>query len=420
MRSDRERPRAGAARLLSSGRVAARKRRGAVLVLAAVVMVVLFAMTAFTVDVGYIAYTKTQLQSAVDAAALAGAQALPDGPGQARDAAHDVAGSNTAAGNAVYVAPDADVDIGLWSEATQSFTPLNGSALSMANAVRVTGRLTKARERQLNLFFAPVIGASETDVEATAIGMLDINLCGRIVGLDRVEVQNGTVDSYDSASGDYGGGNRGDEGHVCSNGPIVLDPLSSIRGNALPGPGYTVNRPDLVSGTTQPRRREIEAPPVDTSEVLLDNDNDLLDTVGLGSGGSISLAGNQSIDLPPGTYYIDGDFSVSGLASLSITGPTEIYVTGAIDVSGRGLVNTGRPADLKLYSTGQPVRIAGSAAFHGVVYAPLSAVEVAGTAAYYGAVVGKTLTLSGHPSSVHYDASLEPVVPEFARPVLVH
>ena len=46
------------------------RRRGSMLVLASALMVAILAFTAFTVDLSYIALTKTQLQAAADGAAL--------------------------------------------------------------------------------------------------------------------------------------------------------------------------------------------------------------------------------------------------------------------------------------------------------------------------------------------------------------
>ena len=55
-----------------------RDEAGQVLVFALVCMVVLIAMVGFAVDVGHAYLVQRQLQSGVDAAALAGAQELPD------------------------------------------------------------------------------------------------------------------------------------------------------------------------------------------------------------------------------------------------------------------------------------------------------------------------------------------------------
>jgi Flp pilus assembly protein TadG len=58
--------------------VRARKERGQVLPIVAVALVALLGIAAFAIDVGFAYYAKRQLQSATDAAALAGAQDLPN------------------------------------------------------------------------------------------------------------------------------------------------------------------------------------------------------------------------------------------------------------------------------------------------------------------------------------------------------
>ena len=57
----------------------ARRDRGQILPIVAVALVGLLGICAFSIDVGYAYYAKRQLQSATDAAALAGAQDLPTG-----------------------------------------------------------------------------------------------------------------------------------------------------------------------------------------------------------------------------------------------------------------------------------------------------------------------------------------------------
>jgi Flp pilus assembly protein TadG len=56
----------------------ARGERGQVLAIVALALVALLGISAFAIDVGYAYYAKRQLQSATDAAALAGAQDLPN------------------------------------------------------------------------------------------------------------------------------------------------------------------------------------------------------------------------------------------------------------------------------------------------------------------------------------------------------
>src|SRR6266481_341890 len=52
------------------------RRRGAVIPLFAILLIPLLGMLAFSIDIGYIAWVRTDLQTAADAAALAGAEKL--------------------------------------------------------------------------------------------------------------------------------------------------------------------------------------------------------------------------------------------------------------------------------------------------------------------------------------------------------
>jgi hypothetical protein len=73
-----------------------RSERGQSLALTVVVLVSLLGMAALVLDVGSWYRAKRQLQSTADAAALAGAQALPDTPGTATSLATSYAAKNTA------------------------------------------------------------------------------------------------------------------------------------------------------------------------------------------------------------------------------------------------------------------------------------------------------------------------------------
>ncbi len=161
------------------------RRRGNVLVLAAGALVMVFAFTAFTVDVGYITLTKGELQKSSDAAVLAAALEMSDahGPGKviteadmlitARAAAVDVAGQNHAGGlDAAYCDGTRDVRFGqyTYSSATGTWTKTWG--VSPYNLVEVTlhrdqGSSTNG-DRPLDLFFAPVLGHDQANVTTIA------------------------------------------------------------------------------------------------------------------------------------------------------------------------------------------------------------------------------------------------------------
>ena len=86
------------------------------------------------IDVGYSVWVAQQLQVAADAAALSSAAYLSQTEEFARSAAEIVAGRNAAAGDAVEIDPDADVEFGAFDRATRTFQP---AAYGSGNAVRV-------------------------------------------------------------------------------------------------------------------------------------------------------------------------------------------------------------------------------------------------------------------------------------------
>ncbi|SFH71078.1 TadG family pilus assembly protein [Planctomicrobium piriforme] len=138
-------------------------RRGAIMVLTALLLVVIFGFTAFTVDVGYMNLLKGELQNAADAAAAAGAADLPEGKAAAIAAATLIGQSNRAAGRDVKIDP-ADIQLGLYDFKKKTFLVGN----SNPNAVKVIARVKNEK-----YFFAPVLGRKEFGVAAEAIAMLN-------------------------------------------------------------------------------------------------------------------------------------------------------------------------------------------------------------------------------------------------------
>lgn len=151
-------------------------RRGSISVMAAFFLIVIFAFTAFTVDLGYIVLVDQEMQGAVDGAALAAAQELqiaPDGSqDQVIDAAVDLASLNEVDDNGLSLNRRSDVEIGIWDEVSSTFTPYSGNNLSLANAVRVTGELNGERQNAVQLFFAPLLGENTHNVRSSAIAVI--------------------------------------------------------------------------------------------------------------------------------------------------------------------------------------------------------------------------------------------------------
>ena len=395
-------------------------RRGAIIALAAIVMVVLLGFVAFVVDVGRLELARTQLQLAADASALAGAGELGyRGAGDTnllsnvQAVTSQYASCHTAAGSAVNLLTS-DTVLGKWDSKYATFTELSGSQLSSANAVKVSCICNADRSNPVTFFFAPIFGNKNANVSATAIARVKTSRCGLIIGINSVVMSGSSyTDSYTSDDGPYNYASATDRGHVCSNGNIVMSGSATIHGDAHPGPGKQVTRSGAasVTGAVVPLTKALSYPAVNPGNAATVNDNAKIpktdnNKVAVDSQGNFTLSGNDGVTLPPGTYYFTS-IALSGSTQLRIVGSTTIYVTGKVALSGGTMANqTSLPKNLSLNVMAGPATISGTADFYGAVYAPQAAVVRSGNAAYFGSIVGLTLDLSGS-GGIHADESLD-------------
>jgi hypothetical protein len=164
-------------------------RRGSVITLSAMVMVMILAFTSFTVDFGWIALTRAQLSNACDAGAFAGASELAYGTGVApdltaaeiqtisKDAARVVAAANPAGDlDSTYVDMAQDIRLGQlqWVPAEQRWAEVWGATpytmievavhRDRGTAMDINGQ---PMDGPLPLFFAPVIGHTDAGLSVT-------------------------------------------------------------------------------------------------------------------------------------------------------------------------------------------------------------------------------------------------------------
>jgi len=143
-------------------------RRGVILVLAAVMMVVMLGFVAFAIDLGYITLVRTQLQAGADSAALAAAATMGATPAEIRTTAQEFASYNRAGGLPITVQTD-DVVFGTWDATTRTFTP-SSPPDAVGNAVKVTARANDALGNN-RLFFGRMLGRKSFNTEVSAIAM---------------------------------------------------------------------------------------------------------------------------------------------------------------------------------------------------------------------------------------------------------
>jgi hypothetical protein len=164
-------------------------RQGAIVPLTALLMIMLLAMVAFAVDLGYLAVARSEAQNAADAAALAGMSKLAeqykrapvvDGApvqtaahlARARDEVKEFARRNLVGGQQADV-QDADIEIGYLADPydhSSDVLETTGWPERPYNAVRVTVlRDENHAGGSVTLFFGRVLGTSQADVKATAV-----------------------------------------------------------------------------------------------------------------------------------------------------------------------------------------------------------------------------------------------------------
>lgn len=151
------------------------RHRGAIAVLAAIMLTVLLGAIAFAVDYGYLVKVRTDLQRAADAAALAATQDLirladtTQDLSQTRATTQEYARSNL--GDAGFQIADADIEIGRFDPDTvySSVNLLNNGTL---DTVRVTLRRDGVSNPLIPLMFARVLGHQQASVSASATAAL--------------------------------------------------------------------------------------------------------------------------------------------------------------------------------------------------------------------------------------------------------
>jgi Ca-activated chloride channel family protein len=172
-----------------------RKRRGAMVILMAVVMVLLFIGAIFSVDTAYMHLVRAELRTATDAAARAGASTLSRTQDSvpATAAAITYAGKNRVAGKTLSIRPD-QISFGSIRAAGQKIEFLPGN--NPLTAVRVDGRRDDASaDGNVLLFFGQCLNVTrfQPRISATsASNVRDVALVLDISGSMSTPLGSGT------------------------------------------------------------------------------------------------------------------------------------------------------------------------------------------------------------------------------------
>lgn len=158
-----------------------RSRRGIIVVLAAVGLLVLLATTILSVDTAYMQLTRTELRVATDAAAKAAAEALlrTQDTAQAATAAQTIAALNKVAGKPLQIATQ-DVVFGNTTQAKTGEWAFQKN-VTPYNSVQVLASLNDTNSNgSVKLFFAGMIGQGKYQPSEQAVATVyqqDVLLC---------------------------------------------------------------------------------------------------------------------------------------------------------------------------------------------------------------------------------------------------
>ncbi len=129
-------------------------------------LVAVLGMSSMAVDMSYFYVTRNNLQTAADAAALAGAMVMSN-PTEMRKEAKKYAQMNVS-GDAKVLA-DADIASGRWDHDSRVFAPGGNPQ----NAVKVTTRMSKGNGNPVGTLFANVFGVDDVDIATSAVAAFD-------------------------------------------------------------------------------------------------------------------------------------------------------------------------------------------------------------------------------------------------------
>jgi Flp pilus assembly protein TadG len=169
-----------------------RSRRGAMLVVVALVIVVLCGITGMAVDLGRLAVCRTQLQNAADSSALAGASALGTDnlilPSAYVNQTSDISTSRTLAqtfaqnnkydlngSRTIVLDKNSDISVGVLATPITPSSVFSTPAKGPYNSVQVRTYINSTHGGNLNLLFAPVMGQNSASLQTSSVATVELH-----------------------------------------------------------------------------------------------------------------------------------------------------------------------------------------------------------------------------------------------------
>jgi len=256
---------------------------------------------------------------------------------------------------------------------------------------------------------------------------------GVFFGNDYVHLHGTTsTDSYLGGATGRSNGDIGTFGTIAA--AINLTGSAVVNGNARTGPGGTVDGSSAVTGEITHDQVPSSDPPLPPVTVPSELVSLSYGVNGQFTDGLLTKTGSNSAAIPSGNWKLKR-IKLTASATLTITGPAKIYLTGdtgdsiaqsgagsqiicdgkvefyvdqKVTSSGQGMINPGQnPADLTVWGTPTctSIKMSGGSTLYAAVYAPSATIDPSGGGDRYGAFVGKEVNCTGN-GVYHYDEAL--------------
>ncbi|MFQ5803130.1 MAG: PilX N-terminal domain-containing pilus assembly protein [Candidatus Methylomirabilales bacterium] len=242
-----------------------------------------------------------------------------------------------------------------------------------------------------------------------------------LFGLDLVELAGTQVDSYDSTQGPYDPLNPGTKGHIHSNNRFKFWSNNTVNGDVhLVGPAIEesgVN--NTINGSTNPGVAsnnvvtDVSYPACTNATGISPPAAFIFDPLDC----DLTVLAGATVTFDQGTHSFH-KITVESDASLAVTGPVQIYMTGQFKAYNGAVINTSQiPANLMIFSSYDGIDGLGTDAmymdngtgeFYAGIYALNGEVEFQNAALgwqIYGAIVAKHIDIENG-AQFHYDVAL--------------
>lgn len=356
--------------------------------LLALVMVALIGFTGLALDAGHYYNEQNRLQNVADAAALAGASALPYNQAGAVARARDLIQANG----------------------------LDPAAFTITtNYGNRPDQIQVKASQPTQTYFVRVLGINELPVLADAAARSGPPRPFDYALFSGSETQPLRLNGSNTVNGGtHGNANIGLTGNN------HMGDVEAVGTTTLTGNNSTGQVTDHVS--------VVPLPALSTQGLgqgathVYNGDQTFTGTLGVSGTvvvhGSVTLSGNLTFN---GILLVDGDVTITGNTTHVFSGQAAIVAAGDITIMGNTRLvydeprASGGTSALALASSGGNITIGGNAEIQGIVYAPSTApgtgtIRLHGNADIEGAVIGNTVSASGN-VEIGYDRDALTAVP---------